>query len=67
MQVDGVPQRVVDRWFAEADWNNDGRIAGEEAKRFFRRTGLSAADLSKVDILPPGISLLPALISGLAA
>ena len=49
--VDGVPEAVVDRWFAEADWDGDGRLAGEEAKAFFWRTGLPVDSLSKVRIL----------------
>ena len=49
--VDGVPEAVVDRWFAEADWDGDGRLAGEEAKAFFWRTGLPVDSLSKVRFL----------------
>ena len=47
-EVDGMSERMVDEWFEDADANRDGRVAGEEAKAFFRRTGLSVADLSKV-------------------
>lgn len=47
LEVDGVPWETVDAWFAEADWDGDGRIAGEEAKAFFTRSGLPVAACSK--------------------
>ncbi|KAK9832480.1 hypothetical protein WJX81_000147 [Elliptochloris bilobata] len=46
--VDGVPDATVDTWFAEADWDGDGRLAGAEAKAFFWRTGLPAESLRKI-------------------
>lgn len=46
--VDGVPDAVIDGWFAQADANRDGRVADAEARNFFLRTGLSVADLSRI-------------------
>ena len=46
----GVPDATVDAWFAEADWDGDGRLAGAEAKAFFSRTGLPQESLIKVDL-----------------
>jgi hypothetical protein len=54
VEVDGVPQETVDAWFAEADWDGDGRIAGAEAKAFFCRTRLPVQALSKVRPLRSG-------------
>ena len=49
----GVPDAAVDAWFAEADWDADGRLAGAEAKAFFSRTGLPQESLVRVG--PPGL------------
>ena len=43
-----MPQALTDAWFAEADWDGDGRLTGAEAKAFFGRTGLPVDSLSKV-------------------
>ena len=51
--VDGVPGAAVDAWFAEADWDGDGRLAGTEAKAFFARTGLPQESLIRVGL--PGL------------
>lgn len=48
VEVDGVPEGTVDAWFTEADYDGDGRIAGDEAKAFFARTGLPTPALSRV-------------------
>jgi hypothetical protein len=48
VEVDGVPSSTVDAWFAEADYDGDGHIAGDEAKAFFARTALPTAALSRV-------------------
>lgn len=58
LEVDGVPWETVDAWFAEADWDGDGRIAGEEAKAFFTRSGLPVAACSKVRGLRSSCALL---------
>jgi hypothetical protein len=47
-EVDGLSTASVDQWFAEADHDGDGRLAGDEAKAFFRRTQLPVQALSKV-------------------
>ncbi len=57
--VEGVPQALTDAWFAEADWDGDGRLTGAEAKAFFGRTGLPVDSLSKVRsgwLVFPGLS-----------
>ncbi|KAK9862991.1 hypothetical protein WJX84_008618, partial [Apatococcus fuscideae] len=46
--VDGISTDLLNKWFAEADEDLDGRVAGEEARRFFRRTGLPHPALRKV-------------------
>jgi hypothetical protein len=51
-EVDGLSTATVDHWFAEADHDGDGRLAGDEAKAFFRRTQLPVQALSKVCAVP---------------
>ena len=51
-EVDGLSTATVDQWFAEADHDGDGRLAGDEAKAFFRRTQLPVQALSKVCAMP---------------
>lgn len=51
--MDGVPGAAVNAWFAEADWDGDGRLAGAEAKAFFSRTGLPQESLIRVGV--PGL------------
>ncbi|KDD74913.1 hypothetical protein H632_c992p0, partial [Helicosporidium sp. ATCC 50920] len=46
--VDGVPESTVLAWFQEADEDGDGRVMDDEARRFFLRTGLLPADLSRI-------------------
>jgi len=39
---------TLERWFAIADVNRDGRIEGTEAITFFQRSGLSREALKEV-------------------
>ncbi|GMH44412.1 hypothetical protein BSKO_12364 [Bryopsis sp. KO-2023] len=41
-------ERQVDSWFIEADVDKDGRVAGQEASAFFRRSGLPDESLSQM-------------------
>ncbi|KAL0054630.1 hypothetical protein WJX82_000216 [Trebouxia sp. C0006] len=55
--VDGLDQSQVDVLFQEADYNKDGRLAGSEAKEFFKRTSLADDTLfmiwEKTKVLSP--------------
>ena len=57
-EVDGLSTATVDHWFAEADHDGDGRLAGDEAKAFFRRTQLPVQALSKVCAMQTCVCLL---------
>jgi hypothetical protein len=46
--VDNLAHSFVEAYFHEADADRDGRVADEEARNFFLRTGLSPSDLSTI-------------------
>jgi hypothetical protein len=48
VEVDGLPCSTVEAWFADADADGDGRVADEEARAFFLRSGLGASSLSTI-------------------
>jgi hypothetical protein len=56
--VDGLTPGAVEALFREADIDGDGRVADQEARTFFLRTGLSSTDLSTIwrSVKPAGVS-----------
>ena len=46
--VDNIAPSFIQAWFYEADADGDGRVADEEARAFFLRSGLSPAALSTI-------------------
>ena len=52
LEVDGVPWETVDAWFAEADWDGDGRIAGDGGQGLLQPHGAASRGLLEGERLP---------------
>lgn len=46
--VVAVDERIYKQWFAIADTDQDGRLTGADAVKFFQRSGLTREQLSRV-------------------
>jgi len=46
--VVAVDERIYKQWFAIADTDQDGRLTGADAVKFFQRSGLAREQLSRV-------------------